>query len=267
MEVTKLNNIGTDGSTWLVTKDVLDRCLERLSLQRALAASISPALIRALFNAYGSRELAGHFAALIASECDTDQLRLLAAMASEIRDLTTLRRLIYPARNDATLTNEDLGQYTASSKSRARWTEADSLEAVMAHHDPERCAILWLNQPSEKLRDLFAELRSTIPAYIESQPELIGLNSLVRRGRIRVFTAPDGTTFISKRSEAGKLAKFKNDCDMALAIRQRLGLVEGGCLDLFDPSCGAITVSIPPHVAVVGTMRPRPVCRLRIPSI
>jgi len=60
MEVTKLNNIGTDGSTWLVTKDVLDRCLERLSLQRALAASISPALIRALFNAYGSRELAGH---------------------------------------------------------------------------------------------------------------------------------------------------------------------------------------------------------------
>jgi predicted nucleotidyltransferase len=244
-----------DGSPWRATKKILDDCSERSAMQKALAASINPALLRSLFNAYESRELTGHFVAFIASECDIDQLRLLADTVSEIRDLATLKRLIWPVRKDVPPKDEDFGRHTASAKPSASCTEAESLDNLIDHHDQKRSAILWLDRSAEGLKSLFAELGSRIPEYIERLPELIGLNSLVRRGRIKVLTASDGTIFISKRSEAGKLAKFKNDCIMALAIGERLGLREGGSLDLSDSSCGPITVSILPHVAVVAGPR------------
>ena len=109
---------------------------------------------------------------------------------------------------------------------RVPYATAAILEECLAAED--HATVFWVGgSPHSGCAKLFDSIGWQITDLIEAQPDLPGINSLVRQGLVRSLYLPDGTRVVSKRDNPAKRGRFLAEQTNVLAISERLGL--GDC--------------------------------------
>lgn len=91
---------------------------------------------------------------------------------------------------------------------------------------PGRVSVCWLGPRSGQLLQLLEDVGDAFDEFIALQPDLIGPNSLVRRGLVKHLVLPDGSRMVSKKNDPAKGAKFRNESEMSAAFRGRLSITD-----------------------------------------
>jgi len=132
------------------------------------------------------------------------------------------------------------------------YLEAGSMDELFGLSDPlDHNAVFFMLPPSAALASLLKEFGSRFDQLVEHHRDLLGTNSLVRRGAVKIVPFRDGSVHISKRSPPSNLEIFRNDLTMSGAIRDRLHIAPQEHFLLPASGGRAAHLSILPYLAVV----------------
>ena len=105
------------------------------------------------------------------------------------------------------------------------YAQALHLSEIFTQSDHERI-IYWNPVQNGQCLRLLHDARWRLSDLIEAQPDLLGVNSLVREGLVRSLYLPDGLRIITKRNNPSKQGRFLNEQYNVDEIVARLGLPE-----------------------------------------
>ena len=106
----------------------------------------------------------------------------------------------------------------------AKYTHVEDLPSVFNGEIETGYLVYWAGSRDEECFCLFEDAKWHLRALIDAQPDLPGINSLVREGLVKSLTLPTGRRVITKRNNPSKHGRFLSEQYNVSEIVSRLGL-------------------------------------------
>ena len=106
----------------------------------------------------------------------------------------------------------------------AKYMHVEDLPSVFNGEIKAGYLVYWAGSCDEECLCLFEDAKWHLRALIDAQPDLPGINSLVREGLVKSLTLPTGRQVITKRNNPSKQGRFLSEQYNVSEIVSRLGL-------------------------------------------
>jgi hypothetical protein len=218
----------------------------RITLSKPLFRDAFASVLHGIESRGGDRQL-------VQDICRHGKFELLKEYVTvlSLRDSSLIRLLLAGLQDDTNLHTYFLQRFArtgASVDQKFKLSFSSELSDVFANCDPGN---LTAYTASIDVRPVLAAMSEYIGgrfgAFLEEQHDLLGLNSLVRRGLIKVVWMPGGSRMISKANNPHKPGRFQKEQSNLKAIGERLGLPNNHSR-LEIPGSGIVVRLIRPEV-------------------